>query len=90
MLRDYSVDLFISRSEQRAPDACEEVAFILRARSLEEATQLAIAALHKEVVWSGWRLFELNAQEIQAVERRTEDHPCVLSGPSKRNLIRKR
>jgi hypothetical protein len=90
MLRDYSADIYLSRSEERTPDACEEVAFILRASSLEEATQLAIAALRREAVWSGWRLFELNAQEIRAVDHRKEDVACVLSGPTTQTLIRKR
>jgi hypothetical protein len=90
MLRDYSADLYLTRSEERTPDACEEVAFVLRAHSIEEATQLAIAALRKEEAWIGWRLFELNAQEIQPVAHRKTDSAGVLSGPTRQALIRKR
>ena len=87
MLRDYSIDLYLTRSDDRSPGSCDEVSFIVRARSIEDALQLAEAMRRNDARWDGWRLFEANVQEITRSESK-ETFPCVLRGPFSQPLVR--
>src|SRR4051794_26118549 len=88
VLRDYSVDLYLTKTSEPPPDICEELGFIVRAASVEKALELAISANDQNGSWSDWRLFELNVQEISRVETFPEERPAVLTAPTQQSLVR--
>jgi hypothetical protein len=90
MLRDYSVYLYLTKTLTPPPETCEDLEFIVRAESAEEALRLALSAKDQKGAWNDWRLFELNVQEILRAERFPEERAAVLSGPTPQSLVRQK
>jgi hypothetical protein len=69
MMRDYSVNLYVTDTNERSPESCDELEFIVRAASLQQAFDLALKKKEEAQAWNRFRVFEADAQEIRGKKR---------------------
>lgn len=90
MIRDFSVDLYVTDSEERSPGSCDELGFIVRASSVQHALDLALKKKAEAHEWYQFRVFEANAQEIERSPLSDVEAAYVITGPHPQSLVREK
>jgi hypothetical protein len=63
-MRDCSVDLHVTETDERSSESCRELGFIVRTACIQEAFDLAPRKKEETQAWHRFRVFEANAQEM--------------------------